>query len=45
MFLMAGSFNQDLTQWCVSGHSVMPTNFATNSALTSANLPVWGTCP
>ena len=45
MFYGTSSFNQDLTQWCVSNFSSMPTEFSTNSALTAANHPVWGTCP
>ena len=45
MFALAVSFNQDLTQWCVSNFSSMPTDFSTNSALTTSNHPVWGTCP
>ncbi|MDA9330639.1 BspA family leucine-rich repeat surface protein [Flavobacteriaceae bacterium] len=38
-------FNQDIGGWCVSAISSEPSNFATNSALTDANKPVWGTCP
>jgi hypothetical protein len=45
MFSGATSFNQDLTQWCVSNISFIPTDFSTNSALTASNHPVWGTCP
>ena len=45
MFNGATSFNQDLTGWCVSNFPSEPTSFATNSALTDANKPVWGTCP
>ena len=45
MFTSASAFNQDLTGWCVSGISSEPVNFATISALTNANKPVWGTCP
>ncbi|MDG2371734.1 MAG: BspA family leucine-rich repeat surface protein, partial [Flavobacteriaceae bacterium] len=45
MFKQATSFNQDLTGWCVSNISSEPSNFATSSALTNANKPVWGTCP
>jgi len=39
------SFNQDLTGWCVSNITSEPENFATNSNLTDANKPIWGTCP
>ena len=45
MFKDASSFNQDLSGWCVTNISSEPTDFATNSALTNANKPVWGTCP
>ena len=54
MFKGASSFNQDLTGWCVSNFSSegnhlsnngSATNFSTNSALTNANKPLWGTCP
>ena len=45
MFRSATSFNQDLSQWCVSNISSLPSDFSTNSALTAANHPVWGTCP
>ena len=45
MFTIATSFNQDLSQWCVSNISSLPSDFSTNSALTAANHPVWGTCP
>ena len=38
-------FNQDLTSWCVSNVTSEPAYFATISALTNANKPVWGTCP
>ena len=45
MFNNANSFNQDLSGWCVSRFSSMPIDFSTNSSLTPANHPVWGTCP
>jgi len=45
MFWDASSFNQDLSNWCVSSIPSKPNNFDSNSALTSANLPQWGTCP
>ena len=44
MFRDATAFNQDLTGWCVSNFPSEPNSFATNSALTNANKPVWGTC-
>jgi len=47
MFQNATAFNQNLTGWCVSElyDSNEPDDFATSSALTDANKPVWGTCP
>ena len=45
MFLDAQSFNQDLSDWCVVNITSEPNDFATNSALTSTNKPIWGTCP
>jgi surface protein len=45
MFSGATAFNQDLTGWCVGNFQSEPSNFATSSALTSGNKPVWGTCP
>ena len=45
MFNNATVFNKDLSGWCVSYFSSEPTLFKTNSALTAANTPVWGTCP
>lgn len=45
MFYGATAFNQDLTGWCVSSIISEQENFATNSALTDANKPIWGTCP
>ena len=44
-FNSASSFNQDLTNWCVTNFTTEPLDFATNSALTEANKPIWGTCP
>jgi surface protein len=45
IFKGSGAFNQDLTGWCVTNITNEPVSFATNSALTNANKPVWGTCP
>ncbi len=45
MFEGASSFNQDLSGWCVTNISSEPENFATGSALTEENKPIWGTCP
>ena len=45
MFKDATNFSQDLSGWCVSQISYAPYNFNQGSALTPAQLPVWGTCP
>ena len=45
MFRGATSFNQDLSDWCVSLISSLPPDFGSSSSLQDANLPVWGTCP
>jgi len=45
MFNGATAFNQNLTGWCVGNFQAEPVDFATSSALTSGNKPVWGTCP
>ena len=43
-FLSATDFNQDLTGWCVSNILSEPSDFSTNSGLSIANKPIWGTC-
>lgn len=45
MFSGATAFNQDLSGWCVGNMQSEPAGFATGSALTTGNKPVWGTCP
>ena len=40
----ATSFNQDLRAWCASNISSEPSDFSTNSGLSIANKPIWGTC-
>jgi len=45
MFYQASSFNQNLTGWCVTNITSEPRNFASQSALSEANKPIWGTCP
>ena len=45
MFSDATAFNQNLSGWCVGNIQSEPTGFATGSALTTGNKPVWGTCP
>jgi len=45
MFADAGSFNQDLSGWCVSKITSKPEFFSDGTALTKNHLPKWGTCP
>ena len=45
MFYVATSFNQDLSQWCVSNITTEPTNFALGATNWTLPRPVWGTCP
>ena len=46
MFHGAPQFNQDLTGWCVSNIESEPETFSnSDSALTEANKPIWGSCP
>jgi len=45
MFTSAFSFNQDISNWCVSNIVSEPNDFSTNSTLSASNKPVWGTCP
>ena len=45
MFSGATNFNQNLANWCVAFTLTEPSGFATSSALTGGNKPVWGTCP
>ena len=46
VFNDAGAFNQDLSGWCVTNITSEPIEFTSStSALTTANFPVWGTCP
>jgi surface protein len=46
MFNNATAFNQDISGWCVGNIGALPSNFAGGtSGLSSANFPVWGTCP
>ena len=45
VYYMAAMFQgaiQNLTGWCVSNFGSEPTSFATNSALTNSNKPIWG---
>lgn len=44
MFRAASTFNQDLSNWCVTNIPTKPTGFDANSALTTAQLPLWGSC-
>ena len=46
MFQRATLFNQDLTGWCMQNIPMLPNDdFASDSALTTAHYPPWGTCP
>lgn len=45
MFRGATRFNRNLSKWCVTNIKSKPNYFDTGSALTTANLPRWGTCP
>ena len=45
MFKTASLFNQDITNWCVTNITSEPNDFSSDSALTNANKPIWGTCP
>ncbi len=45
VFQNATSFNQNLTQWCVSNFSPEPKLFSAPAPLSNNNKPVWGTCP
>jgi surface protein len=45
MFRSASSFNQDISNWCVTNLSGAPTDFSLDSPLSESNKPVWGTCP
>jgi hypothetical protein len=45
MFRNALSFDKDISGWCVTNITSEPTEFSLNAPLTSANKPVWGTCP
>jgi len=45
MFADARSFNQNISEWCVTNIVSEPTNFSTDSPLSESNKPVWGTCP
>jgi hypothetical protein len=45
MFRDATSFNQDLSNWCVSLIASPPTGFDTGATSWSLSRPIWGTCP
>jgi hypothetical protein len=44
VFQNATSFNQNLTQWCVSNFSSEQQLFSASALLSNNNKPVWGTC-
>lgn len=41
----AEAFSQDLTRWCVSSITTMPTGWDWRNLMTPELSPVWGTCP
>ena len=45
MFNDANAFSADLSNWCVTKFNSEPPYFSLNSALTTENKPLWGTCP
>ena len=45
MFQDAIAFAQDISAWCVTQIENEPENFAINSALSTAQKPIWGSCP
>jgi hypothetical protein len=47
MFRNAGSFDQDISGWCVTLIPTKPTDFdtATSASWITAEKPIWGTCP
>jgi uncharacterized repeat protein (TIGR02543 family) len=38
-------FNQNISKWCVTNIKQAPVGFSLNAPLTSANRPIWGSCP
>ena len=47
MFISCVDFNQNLSGWCVSGISTIPTQFNYNTPawILPNSKPIWGTCP
>jgi hypothetical protein len=45
MFYSASSFNQNISNWCVTNIASEPSEFSAESPLSESNKPVWGTCP
>jgi hypothetical protein len=45
MFENATSFNQNISNWCVSNITEEPENFSVNSPLLDSYKPLWGSCP
>ena len=41
----AASFNQDISNWCVTNIGSEPSDFSFDSPLSESNTPVWGSCP
>jgi surface protein len=44
MFRDTNNFNQNISNWCVTKIATEPSQFSLNSALTTQNKPIWGTC-
>ena len=45
MFYDAATFNQDLSEWCVSLLPSEPNYFDEGAASWTEPRPIWGTCP
>jgi len=45
MFAGASSFNQNISNWCVTNIAAEPYEFSSSSPLSESNKPIWGTCP
>jgi len=45
MFFVAESFNQDLSDWCVSLLPSEPSDFDDGATAWTEPRPIWGTCP
>ena len=45
MFNNTTSFNQDLSNWCVTNFTSAPLDFDSGATAWTLPKPVWGTCP